>query len=199
MPRAASCVRGGGKGVMTARGAIRLLIVAICVIQVGKFMVDLETGWADPGMSVEATEQRIAQVVGSANPRLNDAKRRRIGHAVVRCEREQGLDPNLVLAVLLVESSGRPDARSPKGAIGLMQIMPHMFEQLRLPGNAAHIESNVEAGCLVLADNIRRLGEERGISAYFWGSSIRGDRYLERVRSIRETLARVQTRPSSDG
>ncbi len=119
---------------MTARGVIRLLIVAICVIQVGKFMgvVDLEKGWADRGMK---PEQRIARVVGSANPRLDDAKRRRIAHAVVRCERQQGLDPNL----------------------------------------------------------------ERGISAYFWGSSIRGDRYLERVRSIRETLAGVQTRPSSDG
>jgi hypothetical protein len=55
----------------------------------------------------------------------------------------------------------------------------------------AHIESNVEAGCLVLADNVRRLGEERGISAYFWGGSIQGEGYLRRVRSVREKLARA--------
>jgi hypothetical protein len=187
---------------MTARGVIQLLVGAICALQLGKFVgiIDLEAGWVDAGTNTPGTELQIAHVVGSANPRLDDARRQRIAKAVLRCERDQGLDPYLVLAVLLVESSGRPDARSPKGAIGLMQVMPHMFEQLRLPGNAAHIESNIEAGCLLLSDNIRRLGEERGISAYFWGSSIRGHRYLERVRSIRETLARAPAySPSSDG
>jgi hypothetical protein len=69
-----------------------------------------------------------------------------------------------VLAVLMQESSARPGAHSPKGAIGLMQVMPHMYEVLALPGSAAHVEANIEAGCTLLADNIRRLGEERGIA-----------------------------------
>jgi|GEM_PF-1161130 len=34
------------------------------------------------------------------------------------------LDPALVAAVMSVESGYRPDARSPKGALGLMQLMP---------------------------------------------------------------------------
>ncbi len=185
-----------------ARGVIRLLVGLVLAVQ-GARLAGLDAGWGDARASAPVAERlpgRIARVIGAANPKLDDSRRQRIARAILRCEREQGLDPYLVLAVLLVESSGRPGARSPKGAIGLMQVMPHMFEQLRLPGNAAHIESNVEAGCLVLADNIERLGEENGISAYFWGSSIRGDRYLERVRSIRETLARARVdRPSSDG
>jgi hypothetical protein len=49
----------------------------------------------------------------------------------------------------------------------------------------------MEAGCILLADNIRRLGEERGISAYFWGNAIEGDEYLDRVRSLRASLARA--------
>jgi hypothetical protein len=34
------------------------------------------------------------------------------------------LDPSLLEAIALVESAGRPDAVSPKGASGLMQLMP---------------------------------------------------------------------------
>jgi len=38
--------------------------------------------------------------------------------------RRHGLDPDLVLAVVAVESAFRPDAVSHKGAQGLMQLMP---------------------------------------------------------------------------
>jgi soluble lytic murein transglycosylase-like protein len=88
-----------------------------------------------------------------------------------------------------VESDMRPSARSPKGAIGLMQVMPGVFHSLDLPGAIAHMETNVEAGCLVLADNIRRRGERDGISSYFWGNRIRGHEYLQRVEAALDELA----------
>jgi hypothetical protein len=69
-----------------------------------------------------------------------------------------------------------------------MQVMPHMASPLDFAGNLTTVESNVEAGCMILADNIRRLGEDDGISAYFWGSDIRGVSYLQRVRAARAAM-----------
>jgi soluble lytic murein transglycosylase-like protein len=132
----------------------------------------------------------VAATLARANRELAPAEVARIASAVVRYSRKYAIDPVLVTAVLLVESSARPWARSPKGAIGLMQIMPHVIMPSMVAGNLATIESNIEGGCFVLADNIRRLGEEDGISAYFWGSNIRGLAYLARVRAAREAVLR---------
>lgn len=125
---------------------------------------------------------------------LSGEERRRVIAAVLRSSRRYGLDPFLVIAVLLVESDARPWAVSGKGAIGLMQVMPYMAEKLPLAGNLTTIESNVDAGCFILADNIRRLGEAKGISSYFWGRHIRGVAYLEKVQ---ETRARVREASAS--
>lgn len=43
---------------------------------------------------------------------------------VQSASRRHQLDPTLVAALMYVESRYRPDARSPKGALGLMQLMP---------------------------------------------------------------------------
>ena len=132
----------------------------------------------------------VARIVGTANPTLSPRELGRIGAAVIRYSGKYEVDPEIVTAVLLVESGARPWARSPKGAMGLMQVMPNMAGPLALGGNSTTIESNVEAGCLILSDNIRRLGEEEGISAYFWGSDIRGVAYLQRIQAARERVRR---------
>lgn len=132
--------------------------------------------------------ERVAAIIGDVNPGLSRTAQRRIGEAVIRNSEKYGLDPELVTAVVIVESNARPWVVSRKGAVGLMQVMPHMVGDLDLAGNLTTIEKNIEAGCLILADNIRRLGEDDGISAYFWGSEIRGVAYLDRVRAARATI-----------
>jgi soluble lytic murein transglycosylase-like protein len=141
---------------------------------------------AEAALAVD--EGAVARIVGTWNPALSRVERERIGAAVMGCHDRYGLDPTLVTAMIWVESRGRPWARSPKGALGLMQVMPYMAEPLGLAGNFTTIESNVEAGCRILSDNIERLGEADGVSACFWGSNIRGVSYLNRVQEARERV-----------
>ena len=138
-----------------------------------------------------ADELAIARVLSQVNSQLSDAERGQISRAVIRYSAKYDLDPELVTAVMLVESRGLPSARSAKGAMGLMQVMPAMLEPLGMAGNFTTVESNVEAGCLILADNIRRMGEADGILAYFWGPNIRGGAYLERVRAAQAEVRRI--------
>ncbi|MFI5316500.1 MAG: lytic transglycosylase domain-containing protein [Myxococcota bacterium] len=133
----------------------------------------------------EVAKLRVVAALHAKAPQLDASLSNRIAGSVARCQREQSLAPDLVLAVLMQESSGRPGARSPRGAIGLMQVMPYMYEELELPGSVSHVEANIEAGCRLLADNIRRLGEDDGISAYCWGNNVGNDRYLRRVQKLR--------------
>ncbi len=137
-----------------------------------------------------ADASSIARVFARENPQLGASELARIARAVLRYSAKYDLDAELVTAVILVESSALPSARSPKGAMGLMQVMPAMLEPLRLVGNFTTVESNIEAGCLILADNIRRMGEGDGILAYFWGPKIRGGAYLERVRAAQAEVRR---------
>lgn len=157
----------------------------------------LEFGGEAASSSVQTESDSVRSSITAAleahlndrNSSLSGEEQRRVIEAVLRSSRRYDLDPFLVIAVLLVESDARPWAVSGKGAIGLMQVMPYMAEKLPLAGNLATIESNVDAGCFILADNIRRLGEAKGISSYFWGRRIRGVAYLEKVQ---ETRARVR-------
>lgn len=143
----------------------------------------------------EEVREHIEAILTGANPRLGSVTTRRIADAVMRCDEQYGLNPYLVVSVMHVESNMRPHARSPKGAIGLMQVMPYMYRALDLPGSVAHLEANIEAGCILLAENIERRGLENGISAYFWGRKIRGDGYLRKVKSVLQELEPDTTAP----
>jgi soluble lytic murein transglycosylase-like protein len=135
-------------------------------------------------------QDAVAAELRAMNPALSGRQLARIATAVVKYSAKYQLDPALVVAVIKRESTARPWVRSPKGAIGLMQVMPHMMGALEVAGNLTAVESNIEAGCMILADNIRRLGEQRGISSYFWGSEIRGVSYLRQVQEARAAVAR---------
>lgn len=168
----------------------RLVLLALCSVLLMSGRAPEVTNPAAAVVPRVDPAEFIHQRLTELNPHLTAAQVTRIQQAILRYSHKYALDPLLVTAVIEVESAARPWARSPKGALGLMQVMPYMIRPMDLAGNASTVEANIEAGCTILSGNIRRLGEEDGISAYFWGSNIRGATYLNRVQAARERLRR---------
>lgn len=87
---------------------------------------------------------------------------------------EYELDPYLVAAVIYVESRNKPDAVSPKGAIGLMQVMPStgewIAEKLSIPLGEIELTNpnmNVEMGCWYLRFLLDRFPvQDTAVAAY---------------------------------
>lgn len=80
---------------------------------------------------------------------------RRFGPQIEAASRAAGLDPRLVLAVVMEESGGDPSARSHAGARGLMQLMPGTAADLGVT-NAADPAANLRGGSRYLADQLER-------------------------------------------
>ncbi len=72
-----------------------------------------------------------------------------IHEMIDQAARHHALDPALIRALIRVESSFNPRAVSPKGAKGLMQIMPETARDLGLR-NPFNPEENLYAGCKYL-------------------------------------------------
>ncbi len=76
-----------------------------------------------------------------------------------------GLDPMLVNALIQVESNYRPRARSHKGAMGLMQLMPATARVYKVR-NPYDPKANIAAGVKHLKTLIDKWGVEMALAAY---------------------------------
>ena len=121
--------------------------------------------------------------------------------------RSRGLDPLLIESMIRQESGFRPDAVSPVGAQGLMQLMPETAERFGLPrGVRHHPEPNLRAGMRYLKGLLNTFDQDvaLALAAYNAGEGAVA-RYGRRippypetqtyVRRVTDRLARFATRP----
>ncbi|HQU14794.1 MAG: transglycosylase [Chromatiales bacterium 21-64-14] len=93
-----------------------------------------------------------------------------------------GLYPELVLALIQVESNFDRYAISNAGALGLMQVMPFWLKEIGRPNDSLFdIQTNLRLGCTILAYYLKREhGDLRAALARYNGSA--GQRqYPDRV------------------
>ena len=93
--------------------------------------------------------------------------------------RRTDLDPNLILAVMAIESGFNPFAQSEVGAQGLMQVMTHVHRDKydRFGGRFAAFDpvANLRVGAKVLKDCIGKAGSvEGGLRFYVGAGNVEG-------------------------
>jgi len=103
------------------------------------------------GPAVVTSERVVPLRRGDAVPPTSPEA---VAAAVARSAGRHGLDPFLLSAVARRESGYRQDAVSPKGAVGVMQLMPATARALGV--DPFDMAANVEGGAAYLASLLRR-------------------------------------------
>lgn len=98
----------------------------------------------EPAPAVE-TAENDAQARPAAGERTALLRDTVYDELIASAAEAHGVDPVLVQALIQVESNYRPRARSSKGAMGLMQIMPATAREYKVR-NAYDPKANIEAG-----------------------------------------------------
>lgn len=99
-----------------------------------------------------AMEPRLSRFV----PR-HEARIEILDHVYCEARRDPTLQipPDLVLALIDVESRFDPWAVSPAGAVGLMQVMPFWPRQLGVQNQLVRVAPNIRMGCEILRYYLR--------------------------------------------
>ena len=104
-----------------------------------------------------------------------------------------GVDPLLVRALIQVESNYRPRAKSNKGAMGLMQLMPATAREYKVR-NPYDPKANIAAGVKHLKGLIDRLGStvDMALAAYNAGEgAVKKFNGIPPYRETRNYVSRI--------
>lgn len=99
-----------------------------------------------------------------------------------------GLEPELVLAVIHVESNFDPYAISVAGARGLMQVMPFWLKEIGRPGDSLfRVSTNLRYGCTILRFYLDKEKGNRTLALARYNGSVGKYKYPARVYKALDT------------
>lgn len=140
---------------------------------------------------VGSTAQTAATAKSSATGQTTTSAA--IPEIIERAALTHNVDPSLISAVIKAESGGNTRATSPKGAIGLMQLMPATARDLGVT-NPYSPEENVMAGTKYLKMLLNRYDGNRdlALAAYNWGPGNLEKSHRSMPRETVEYVARIR-------
>ena len=146
--------------------------------------------------------QRVAVPYGStastgdATARFHEANRRRYSSIVDTAAEQYQVDPALVHAVIMAESGYNPNALSPKGATGIMQLMPGTARRYGV-ANSYDAASNIRGGTRYLRDLLQMFNNNvhLAVAAYNAGENavIRHGHQIPPYKETRNYVDKVIT------
>jgi hypothetical protein len=116
----------------------------------------------------EPKPEQASQTVTPEDGRIDPAllERTPYGEIIAAMSEAHGVNPMLVRALIQVESNYKPKARSHKGAMGLMQLMPSTARAYNVR-NPYDPKANISAGVKHLKSLLDRLGAvDLALAAY---------------------------------
>ncbi len=146
------------------------------------------------GMSGVSVPKLPASSQAAANGAVRtDSTTAEVDAAIEQAAQRHHVDPSLVRAVVKVESNFNPRAVSPKGAMGLMQLMPGTARELAV-SNPFDPQQNVDAGVRHLKGLLESYGGDvpLTLAAYNAGAkAVARNRGVPPYRETRDYVKRI--------
>jgi soluble lytic murein transglycosylase-like protein len=181
-----------------------VVLALVCVVAAAAVAEAQIYAWRDPSGQLVLSDKARAdggqvttfEVAGAARQlrvtRPADGRSAKFDPLIEAHAQHHGLEADLVRAVIQVESGFNPYAVSPKGAMGLMQLMPATANELGVI-NPFEPEQNIRGGVTYLKRLLDRFDHkvELALAAYNAGPGA-VDRYGQQIPPYRETQAYVK-------